>query len=132
MGLAPAPTPIPAPIPTPIPTPRTADSSTSSPSGSSSDPIIGGESGGSTTGFGGSTSGGITGIPPKGSGSGAQTPADPLTNPMGAQVISVASAVTRLVASPAGALIELGFNAQQVLLAGVEASQLGSNGNLIV
>ena len=92
---------------------------------------------------------------------------------MGAQVISVASGVTRLVASeslaetfklsyawgrqltiegfdsrhdlidlrgfwgeangahavasPAGALIELGFNAQQVLLAGVEASQLGSN-----
>ena len=178
VGPAPAPTPIPAPIPTPIPTPGTADSSTSSPSGSSSDPIIGGGSGGTTTGFGGSTSGGITGVPLSGSGSGAQTPADPLTNPMGAQVISVASGVTRLVASeslaetfklsyawgrqltiegfdsrhdqidlrgfwgeatgahavasPAGALIELGFNAQQVLLAGVEASQLGSNGNLIV
>ena len=99
VGPAPAPTPIPAPIPTPIPTPGTADSSTSSPSGSSSDPIIGGGSGGTTTGFGGSTSGGITGIPLSGSGSGAQTPADHLTNPMGAQVISVASGVTHLVAS---------------------------------
>ena len=96
---------------------------------------------------------------------------------MGAQVISVASGVTRLmaseslaetfklsyawgrqltiegfdsrhdlidlrgfwgeangahaVASPAGAVIDLDFNAQQVLLSGVEARQLGS-GNLIV
>ena len=176
VGQAPTATPIPAPSPTPSPTPETAGSGTSSTSGSTSDPIIGG-SGGTTAGIGGITSGGISGTIPSGSGSGSLTPADPLTNPMGAQVINVASGVTRLaasdslaetfklsyawgrqltiegfdsrhdlidlrgfwgeangahaVASPGGAVIDLGFNAQQVLLSGVEASQLGS-GNLIV
>ena len=161
------------PIPAPIPITGDPGAGSNSSSGSTSDPIIAGGSGSSSTASSGSIGSSGTSA---GSGSGTLTPADPITNPMGAQVISVGSGVTRLVASdslaetfklsyawgrqltiegfdsrhdlidlrgfwgeasgahavasPTGAQIELSFNAQQVWLSGVDASQLGS-GNLI-
>ena len=154
LGPAPAATPI-----TPL-LPSTSGETSGSSSGGTADPLLAGGSSGSTAGTG------------SGTGSGALTPADPITNPMGAQVVTVEASSTLLqasdslaetfqlsyawgrkltingfdshydridlrgfwgeangahaVASPGGALIDLGFNAQQVLLAGVDGSQLGS------
>jgi hypothetical protein len=159
VGQAPAPTPI-----TPLAPSTGPDGAGTGSSSSTTDAIIAGGSRGSSA----STSNGTS----SGTGSGPLTPTDPITNPMGAQVVSVGASTTLLqasdslaetfllsyawgrkltingfdshhdridlrgfwgeakgahaVASPGGALIDLGFNAQQVLLAGVDVSQLGS------